>query len=91
MEDKSQPPRAAIETRVAKVTCLDRSGRQMHVVEVPRGTLLLHPLQGVGFVLGTCGGNGSCGSCAVELEDGRLVQSCFLTVEEDVTVRKQSP
>jgi ferredoxin len=74
---------------MCKVTCLDRLGNEMSSVEVPRGVTLLHALQRVGFVYGTCGGYAGCGGCAVELGDGRLVLSCFIRVEEDMTVRKR--
>jgi ferredoxin len=74
---------------MAKVTCLDRNGDEMSSVVVPRGVTLLHALQQVGFVYGACGGHGGCGGCAVELADGRMVLSCFVRVEDDVTVRKR--
>jgi len=74
---------------LVKVTCLDRHGNEMSSVEVPRGVTLLNALQRVGFVHGTCGGYAGCGGCAVELEDGRMVLSCFVRVEEDVAVRKR--
>jgi ferredoxin len=77
------------ERSMVKVTCLDRHGNEMSSVEVPRGVTLLNALQRVGFVLGTCGGYAGCGGCAVELADGRMVLSCFVRVEEDVTVRKR--
>jgi ferredoxin len=71
------------------VTCLDRSGNEAARVEVPKGTVLLRALEEVGFVYGACGGFGSCGTCGVELADGRTVQSCFIRVYGDITVRKR--
>jgi ferredoxin len=73
---------------LATITCLDRTGRYLATLEVPRGTILLRALEKIRFVIGQCGGNGACGSCAVELADGRIVQACFIRVQEDLTVRK---
>lgn len=72
------------------VTCLDRLGREVASVDVPRGTVLLKALEEAGFTYGPCGGYGSCGGCAVELGDGRLVQSCYVRANENLTVRKRS-
>lgn len=74
--------------RLVTITCLGRTGMEMAKLEVPAGTVLFRALETINFVAGQCGGYGSCGSCAVELEDGRIVQSCFITVEDDMTVRK---
>ena len=76
------------EPRMVTITCLGRTGLEMAKLEVPAGTVLLRALETINFVNGVCGGFGSCGACAVELEDGRTVQSCFVTVEEDIIVRK---
>jgi ferredoxin len=72
------------------VTCLDRTGGELARIEVPKGTVLLRALEEVGFVSGVCGGFGSCGMCGVDLADGRRVQSCFIRVTGDMTVRKRS-
>jgi ferredoxin len=72
------------------VTCLGRSGDEVAKIEVPKGTVLLHALEEVGFISGQCGGFGSCGTCGVQLLDGRTVQSCFIRVMSDVIVRKRS-
>lgn len=87
MTDDGLPPRPE-QDRLVTITCLDRDGRQIGVVEVPKGTVLLRALEPLGFVAGSCGGNGACGWCAVELEDGRVVQSCFIRVQTDLTVRR---
>ena len=57
-------------------------------MQVPAGTILMRALESVNFINPACGGFGSCGGCAVELGDGRTVQSCFIEVEEDMVVRK---
>ena len=55
---------------------------------VPSGTILLQALKKVGFTHGSCGGLGKCGKCVIEITGGRLVQSCFFQVIENITVRK---
>ena len=72
-----------------KVTCVDRAGHDIGTVEVEKGTVLLKALEEFGFVPGPCGGYGSCGGCIAELADGRLVQSCFFCVNEDLVVRRR--
>ena len=74
--------------RLVTITCLDRAGSEMAKLEVPAGTVLLRALESIDFIVGTCGGYAGCGGCAVELGDGRTVQSCFITVEQDLTVRR---
>ena len=81
---------AAAPSSTVTVTCLGRSGDEVAKIEVPRGTVLLRALEQVGFIHGQCGGFGSCGTCGVELVDGRTVQSCFIRVLADITVRKRS-
>ena len=72
------------------VTCLGRSGDVVARIDVPKGTVLLRPLEAVHFISSQCGGFGSCGACGVELADGRTVLSCFIRVVDDMTVRKRS-
>jgi ferredoxin len=72
------------------ITCLDAAGTEIARLEVRRGTILMRALESVRFVAAPCGGNGACGGCAVELDDGRVVQSCFIRVERDLTVRRRS-
>jgi ferredoxin len=86
-KDGAETPRGD-EKPLFKVTCLDRAGTEMATLEVPGGTVLLRALEPIGFVVGRCGGYGGCGACAVELDNGRTVQSCFVTVERDMTVRR---
>ena len=76
------------DVRLVTITCLDRQGQEIAKLDVPAGTILLHALEPVGFVAGPCGGNGGCGGCAVELGDGRVVQACFIRVQQDLTVRR---
>jgi len=73
-----------------KVTCVDGAGQELGTVEVEKGTVLLSALQEFGFAPGPCGGYGSCGGCIVELADGRLVQSCFFCVNEDLVVLRRT-
>jgi ferredoxin len=77
-----------VEVPLATITCLDRQGVEGAKLAVPVGTVLLRALESIGFVVGRCGGYGGCGACAVELADGRTVQSCFVAVEGDLTVRR---
>lgn len=63
----------------------------LHINEsilVPAGTVLLDALKKVGFTYGPCGGLGKCGRCVIEITGGRIVQSCFYQVRENITVRK---
>ncbi len=87
-EASEDGPAGAEAGRLVTITCLGRTGMEMAKVEVPPGTLLMRALESVNFINPACGGFGSCGGCAVELEDGRMVQSCFIAVEEDMVVRK---
>lgn len=77
---------AVPDTRQVTITCLDRQGQEIAKLDVPAGTILLRALEPVGFVAGSCGGNGGCGGCVVELGDGRVVQACFIRVQQDLTV-----
>ncbi len=60
-------------------------------VEAERGTLLLETLHGAGAVVATpCGGRGTCGKCAVVVEDVGRVLSCRFAVEQDMEVHVPS-
>jgi ferredoxin len=73
---------------LVEVVFVDRLLNVNKRIRVPSGTVLLDGLKEVGFSYGPCGGLGQCGRCVVEISDGRLVQACFYTVREDITVRK---
>ena len=73
---------------MVEVVCVDKLLNVNERILVPSGTLLLEALKEVGFTYGPCGGLGKCGRCVVQITDGRLVQSCFYIVRENITVRK---
>ncbi len=60
---------------------------------VPEGTLLIEAAKRAGvFIDAPCGGNGTCGKCAVQLTDSegtRRVLACRTQVREDCTVALQ--
>jgi ferredoxin len=80
MEADSQP--------LVEVVCIDKLLHMNESIRVPPGTILLEALKKVGFTYGPCGGLGQCGRCVVQITDGRLVQACFYTVRENITVQK---
>lgn len=88
MAGQQTPAAERPDGQLVTITCLDRRGQEIAKLDVPAGTILLRALEPLGFVAGPCGGNGGCGGCAVELGDGRVVQACFITVQQDLTVRR---
>lgn len=73
---------------MVEVVCVDKLLNMNESILVPPGTVLLEALKKAGFTYGPCGGLGMCGRCVVQITDGRLVQSCFYRVQENITVRK---
>jgi ferredoxin len=85
--EKAMPDKDPYQTMI-EVVCIDDLGKIHQSVHVPFGTVLLDALKQIEFIYGPCGGNGKCGRCIVEIEDGILVQSCYYRVTKNITVRK---